>query len=61
MRALIMEVQMNTSPLMFRSLTMRFAMTLIVPLLLALPVLVSGQAYFGTVSGELKDPSGALV
>jgi Carboxypeptidase regulatory-like domain/TonB dependent receptor len=56
-----MEVQMNTSPLMFRSLTMRFAMTLIVPLLLALPVLVSGQAYFGTVSGELKDPSGALV
>ena len=52
---------MNTSAWMFRNLTTRFAITLIMALFLALPVLVFGQAYFGTVSGELTDPSGALV
>jgi len=37
------------------------AITLIVATLLAMPAVAFGQAYFGTVSGVLTDPTGALV
>jgi len=34
---------------------------LIIAILLALPTMLFGQGYFGTVSGELTDPTGAVV
>jgi hypothetical protein len=39
----------------------RFLPGLLVAILIATPLTLSGQAYFGTVSGEITDPSGAVV
>ncbi|HEY4054660.1 MAG TPA: carboxypeptidase regulatory-like domain-containing protein [Terriglobales bacterium] len=37
------------------------AVTLVIAAFVLLPALVFGQAYFGTVSGELTDPTGAVI
>jgi len=39
----------------------RFFLGLLFAALLSLPTVMLGQSYFGTVSGEVTDPSGALV
>ena len=39
----------------------RFSSGLLLTVLLALPAILSSQAYFGTVSGEITDQSGAIV
>jgi len=39
----------------------RFLPPLLFAILFAMPLMLFGQAYFGTVSGEITDPSGAVV
>jgi hypothetical protein len=41
--------------------TARLTANLFLAILIAIPALLSGQAYFGTVSGALTDPAGAVV
>jgi len=39
----------------------RISLFLVFAALLFAPVVMPGQSYFGTVSGEVTDPSGAVV
>src|SRR5208282_4187003 len=39
----------------------RFLRGLLLTVLLTIPVMLFGQGYFGTVSGEVTDPSGAII
>jgi Carboxypeptidase regulatory-like domain len=59
----IEEGQMRSSTSMFRNFERVSLPTLVivVAIALALPAMLSGQAYFGTVSGELTDSTGAVV
>ena len=42
-------------------LVRRISLFLVFAVLLFVPVVMLGQSYFGTVSGEVTDPSGAVV
>ena len=52
---------MSFSLAMRRASQVRFSFVLSLLILLLLPGLLSGQSYFGTVSGLLTDPSGAII
>src|ERR1035437_8165131 len=56
------EGKMYLSAAVFQSNYQRIlAGTLILAMVIAFPALLFGQGYFGTVSGELTDTTGALV
>jgi hypothetical protein len=52
---------MRTSFSILKSFPQVSLATLLIAITLTLPIMLFGQAYFGTVSGELTDTSGAIV
>src|ERR1700704_2352416 len=58
---MLKEVPMHASRSILRNCSRSLLCALLLVTVLMLPAAVCGQAYFGTVSGELTDATGAVV